>query len=419
MTIKLMKRVLTIAAASTLILTACGNNDSTSKNDNKSAEHQQSEKHNDNKNKIKYPKEGVKGIYVTPGTLQGERFDELIKMINDTDLNAMVIDVKDDTGNITMDLNSDNKLIQKNTTEMVNLKKLMKTLEKNNVYPIARVVTFKDARAAEAHPDWSFKEKNGEVWESDGGDKFLNPFKKEVRDYNIDVAKAAAKAGFREVQFDYVRFPEGFENMDKDLVYSNGKYKGDDMDNTQQRVDSITQFLKSARKEIHPLDEQISADVFGYSATVEEAPGIGQSFPKIAENVDVISSMIYPSHWSPGDFGIEHPDLEPYNTVDKYLEKESDVLKKADHKPKTRPWLQDFTASYLGAGNYKNYDAEAVSDQIQALRDHGINEFLLWDASNEYTQGVNYSPDKSEKAKEKENEDKQEKEDNQDKKDHQ
>ncbi|PTJ25493.1 GTP-binding protein [Staphylococcus simulans] len=414
-----MKRVLTIAAASTLILTACGKNDSTSKNDNKSAEHQQSEKHNDNKNKIKYPKEGVKGIYVTPGTLQGERFDELIKMINDTDLNAMVIDVKDDTGNITMDLNSDNKLIQKNTTEMVNLKKLMKTLEKNNVYLIARVVTFKDARAAEAHPDWSFKEKNGEVWESDGGDKFLNPFKKEVRDYNIDVAKAAAKAGFREVQFDYVRFPEGFENMDKDLVYSNGKYKGDDMDNTQQRVDSITQFLKSARKEIHPLDAQISADVFGYSATVEEAPGIGQSFPKIAENVDVISSMIYPSHWSPGDFGIEHPDLEPYNTVDKYLEKESDVLKKADHKPKTRPWLQDFTASYLGAGNYKSYDAEAVSDQIQALRDHGINEFLLWDASNEYTQGVNYSPDKSEKAKEKENEDKQEKEDNQDKKDHQ
>lgn len=129
--------------------------------------------------------------------------------------------------------------------------------------------------------------------------------------------------------------------------------------------------------------------------------------------------MIYPSHWSPGDFGIEHPDLEPYNTVDKYLEKESDVLKKADHKPKTRPWLQDFTASYLGAGNYKSYDAEAVSDQIQALRDHGINEFLLWDASNEYTQGVNYSPEKSEKAKEKENEDKQEKEDNQDKKDHQ
>lgn len=74
MTIKLMKRVLTIAAASTLILTACGNNDSTSKNDNKSAEHQQSEKHNDNKNKIKYPKEGVKGIYVTPGTLQGRTF---------------------------------------------------------------------------------------------------------------------------------------------------------------------------------------------------------------------------------------------------------------------------------------------------------------------------------------------------------
>ncbi|MEJ7220923.1 putative glycoside hydrolase, partial [Staphylococcus gallinarum] len=88
--------------------------------------------------------------------------------------------------------------------------------------------------------------------------------------------------------------------------------------------------------------------VFGYSATVEEAPGLGQSFPKIAGNVDVISSMVYPSHWSPNDFGIAHPDLEPYKTVDKYLGREHDVLKKAGkHQPQSRPWLQDFTASYL------------------------------------------------------------------------
>lgn len=103
--------------------------------------------------------------------------------------------------------------------------------------------------------------------------------------------------------------------------------------------------------------------------------------------------MVYPSHWSPNDFGIAHPDLEPYKTVDKYLDRERDVLKKAGkHQPQSRPWLQDFTASYLGEGNYKEYDAQAVQDQIQALKDHGINEFLLWDASNEYTKGVDYSP---------------------------
>lgn len=401
----MMRRMLTVVAASTLILTACGSNDSTSedKQNKQSANHKQSEQQKDKqKDKIKYPKDGVKGIYVTPGSLQGEKFDELIKFINETELNAMVIDVKDDSGNITMDLNSDNKLIQKNTTEMVNLKKLMKTLKKNNIYPIARVVTFKDSRLAEEHPEWSFKEQNGQVWESDGGDKFLNPFSKHVWDYDIDVAKAAAKAGFREVQFDYVRFPEGFENMDKHLQYTNGNYKGDDMNHTQQRVDTISNFLKTARKEIHPLDAQISADVFGYSATVEEAPGIGQSFPKIAENVDVISSMIYPSHWNPGDFGIEHPDLEPYKTVDNYLDKEEAVLKKTGkHHPKTRPWLQDFTASYLGEGNYKEYDSKEVSEQIQALRDHGIHEFLLWDASGDYTKGVDYTPEKSQKQSDK------------------
>ena len=383
-----MKRWLTALAVSVLVLSACGTTDDSKSDKQHSAKSEQAKK-----NEVKYPKDGVKGIYVTPNSLKDKKFDELIDFINDTDLNTMVIDVKDDSGNITMNLNSDNKLIQKNTQESVNLKKLMKTLKQNHIYSIARIVTFKDSKLAEEHPEWSFKKKDGEVWESDGGDKFINPFSKKVWDYNINVAKAAANAGFQEVQFDYVRFPEGFENMDTELSYSNGKYKGDDTDHTQQRVETITDFLKTARKSLHKLDVKTGADVFGYSATVEEAPGIGQSFPKIAGNVDVISSMVYPSHWSPNDFGIAHPDLEPYKTVDKYLDREHDVLKKASkHHPQSRPWLQDFTASYLGEGNYKEYDAQAVQDQIQALKDHGINEFLLWDASNEYTKGVDYSP---------------------------
>ena len=136
-----MKRWLTALAVSVLVLSACGTTDDSKSDKQHSAKSEQAKK-----NEVKYPKDGVKGIYVTPNSLKDKKFDELIDFINDTDLNTMVIDVKDDSGNITMNLNSDNKLIQKNTQESVNLKKLIKTLKQNHIYSIARIVTFKDSK---------------------------------------------------------------------------------------------------------------------------------------------------------------------------------------------------------------------------------------------------------------------------------
>ncbi|WP_313469215.1 putative glycoside hydrolase, partial [Carnobacterium sp.] len=135
---------------------------------------------------------------------------------------------------------------------------------------------------------------------------------------------------------------------------------------------------------------EVSVDIFGYSATVPEAPGIGQNFSKISNNVDVISSMIYPSHWG-SYFGISKPDLEPYKLVTEYMKVENELLEGLETPPKSRPWLQDFTASYLGAGNYIEYGATQVEDQIRALHEAGVDEFLLWDANNTYTPGVNYN----------------------------
>lgn len=397
-------KFLAVALAVILVMSAC-NNDTDSNNEKKNSSEQKKTSSKDKKDSnesekdtysdIDYPKDGVKGIYVTPDSASGEQFDELIKFINETELNALVIDVKDDSGNITMDFKSDNKLISSNTVDSVDVKKIIKEMEKNDIYPIARVVTFKDSNLAHQKPDWSFKTADGNVWENEGGDSFINPFDDNVWNYNIEVAKEAAKAGFKEVQFDYVRFPEGFENKDAELQYSNGKYKGSDLNNIKQRVDTITEFLKTARKDLKSYDVKTSADVFGYAATVKETPGIGQSFPKIAENVDVISSMVYPSHWGTGDFGLENPDTEPYKTIDSYLDKEKEALKDVDsEKVKSRPWLQDFTASYLGEGRYIDYNKEQVTAQIQALKDHDIDEFLLWDASGNYNKGVDYNPEK-------------------------
>lgn len=405
-------KILAVLTTSALLLAACSNGDNASdsgqkdgnqKNEqssNKSGNSQSDalKKNNDkntNENKVDYPKDGVKGIYVTSNSTQGAKMDELVKFIKDSNLNTMVIDVKDDTGNITMKLNTGNKQVDKNTLDIVDGKKLLKKLHDNNIYPIARIVTFKDTKLANEHPEWTFRNSDGSVWTNGKGDSFVNPFMKEVWKYDIDVAKAAAKAGFQDIQFDYVRFPEGFENQADSLTYNKGEYKNSQMSSGDQRVDTITKFLEYANKELKPLGVNVSADVFGYSALVENAPGIGQSFPKISKNVDAISSMIYPSHWSNGDFGLQAPDTEPYKTVNRYIQKENSLLDTlGKDKPISRPWIQDFTASYLGAGNYIDYDAKAISEEVQALKDNGVNEFLLWNAGNDYTEGVNYNPKK-------------------------
>lgn len=341
---------------------------------------------------IEYPENGVKGIYVTAYSAGGtDKMKELINFVNSSGLNSMVIDVKDDVGNMTMDLKSENKIVQDSTNDYVtDPAAMMKQLEENEIYPIARVVVFKDTLLAEARPELSFKKADGSVWKNGNGDAFVNPFSKEVWDYNIEVAKQAAKMGFKEIQFDYVRFPEGFENESKSLDYTLGDYETSELDNVQQRVSAVSDFVAYAREQLKAYDVEVSVDIFGYSATVPEAPGIGQNFSKISENVDVISSMIYPSHWN-SYFGISKPDLEPYKLVAEYMKVENKLLSGLETPPKSRPWLQDFTASYLGAGNYQQYGAAQVEDQVRALHDAGVNEFLLWDASNSYTTGVNYN----------------------------
>lgn len=384
------KKIWITLAASALIITGCSSGHENDKSKDNKAEQTANQR-----NKVAYPKDGVKGIYVISNSTQGDKIDQLIKYVKDAKLNAMVIDVKDDEGNVTMKFNTGNKLIDKNTMDIADAKPLLKKLKDNDIYPIARIVTFKDTKLAKEHPEWSYKEKDGSVWQNGKGDSFVNPFVKDVWKYNVSISKEAAKAGFQDIQYDYVRFPEGFENEADQLDYDKGDYKNSKLSKGDQRVDAVTSYLEYARKELKPYNVKISADVFGYSALVKNAPGIGQSFPKISKNVDAISSMIYPSHWSPGDFGLEAPDTEPYKTVNRYIQKENNILDSlGKQKPISRPWIQDFTASYLGEGNYKEYDAKALSDQVQALKDNGVNEFLLWNAGNDYTKGANFNPEK-------------------------
>ncbi|MGN7355762.1 putative glycoside hydrolase [Paenibacillus sp. SAF-054] len=325
----------------------------------------------------------VKGVYVTAYSAGGSRMTQLLDLVDKTDLNAMVIDIKDDAGYITYKTDNPDLIKKGNPQPFIrDINGLMDRLKKHNVYPIARVVVFKDTVLAKKRPDLSFVNSDGTVWKNGKGDSFVNPFSKEVWDYNVEIAKEAAKLGFKEIQFDYVRFPEGFEKRAESLKYiKNGK----------SRVDAVAEFVQYARKQLAPLGVRVSVDIFGYAASVPAAEGIGQDFNKISENVDVISPMVYPSHYTTGWFGAKDPDKEPYKTIKGSM---TDTFKKLDplkeQKPIVRPWIQDFTASWLGSGHYVKYGKTQVEEQIRALKDMKIDEYLLWNATNRYSQGVNY-----------------------------
>ncbi len=340
---------------------------------------------------FEYP-DAVRGIYVTGHSAGGNRFTSLIDLIEKTELNAMVIDIKDDFGYLTYVPEKDSHLSELAIGQpyIKDPRVMLESLEQHKIYPIARIVVFKDSILAKKQPSLSFL--NGDtIWENGRGESFVNPFMKEVWDHNVEIAIEAAKLGFKEIQFDYVRFPEGFEKRHDSLGYSYGPYEQSTANPVQRRVDAVTDFVAYAREQLEPYGVEVSVDIFGYAATLTEAPGIGQNFSKIASNVDVISSMIYPSHWT-SYFGIKKPDLEPYKLVSEYAKVENEVLSKLDNAPTSRPWLQDFSASWLGKGNYMRYGKTEVEAQIKALKENGINEYLLWNAGNKYSFGVDYTP---------------------------
>lgn len=351
---------------------------------------------------IPYPEEGVKGLYLTTDNLlDDEYFDYIIDYIDQTALNAVVIDFKDDYGQIIPLVETDNPLIDAHSLGLVNLQEKLKVFEEKGIYPIARIVTFKDYMLSDSRPDLSFHDsETGLIWQDDNGAQFINPFSKEVWDYNVQISIEAAKMGFKDIQFDYVRFPEGFNVFADDLEYDIGDYGSYVTDDVEteggERVMAINDFLEYARDQLAPYGVKISADIFGYTAVAGDAPdvrGIGQNFAQMAEHVDAVSSMVYPSHWGEGFFGIQYPDLNPFEAINEYMYSEEIALSEVSNPIITRPWLQDFTAWYMIPGTFQEYGAQQVQEQIVALQQHGVHEYLLWNASGDYSEGVDYAPE--------------------------
>jgi hypothetical protein len=308
----------------------------------------------------------VIGIYSTSWIAGSKRMEELIRFIKETKVNAIVIDVKDDTGVISYP--SSVPLAQEigaTSKRAPAMKELVARLKQENIYTIARIVVFKDPILANKHLELAVKNKGGGIWRDRKGMIWVDPNCEKVWKYNLDVAKEAIAMGFSEIQFDYVRFLSDGKISQAVYPYSKGDSK----------EDVIRNFLLYAKKDINALGVPLSADIFGLVLTVPDDLNIGQKLEKIADAVDIISPMTYPSHYPRGTFGIEKPDLHPYEVIDQAMK---DGLKRLNnHKVKIRPWLQDFNLGSV-------YGRKQLQDQIKALADNGIYDYLFWNPNNRY-----------------------------------
>ncbi|NCE66210.1 sugar fermentation stimulation protein [Pseudoflavonifractor sp. 524-17] len=326
------------------------------------------------------PPDGVHGIYIS-GPVAGDPYlDTLLTLIDETELNTVVIDVKNDEGNLTYRLAEGTPAeLGACVSYIRDLPGLVSSLKERGIYTIARISAFKDPLLAQARPDLALRRADGTPL-SEGGDlAWVNPYEQEVWDYLTEIALGAADAGFDEVQFDYVRFPTGKDVQEADY--------GPAAQN-MSREDAIVAFLEHVRTALHERGVWLSADVFGaVIGSKVDAGLIGQDYARMAQAADFLCPMVYPSHYAAGAFGLAVPDQKPYETVLAALKKSQSALAllPEENRAQIRPWLQDFTATWVSG--HIPYGEEELRAQIQAVYDAGYTGWLLWNARNSYTAG--------------------------------
>lgn len=323
------------------------------------------------------PRVKAKGIYLTLNTaIDPKKLDALIKKANETEINAFVIDVKNDSDHLLFESDAAKKYNPKAGYAKKDISEMMQKLKDNNIYTIARIVAFKSPQYALENPERAITYKGtNTVYKNRSGVAWASAYDRQLWDYNIEISKEAARLGFNEIQFDYVRFPALTKAARAKL----------DMKNTrdENRTQAIHNFLKKAYEELSKEEVYVSADIFGWATSSISDEGIGQHWEALTSVVDYTSPMIYPSHYGPGIYGLAVPDAHPYKTVYQSTKDGIERNKNVNNPAIIRPWIQDFTARWVKG--YINYGPTEVRAQIQALEDLGVEEFILWSPGNNYT----------------------------------
>jgi len=310
--------------------------------------------------KLSNPPEIIKAVYVTGWSAGSSKYlNYLDKLFTNTEINAVVIDIKDYSG-----------LVSYRSGAIKDIDSLVRYLHSKNIYVIGRISVFEDPVFAKAKPELAVQDKiNGGLWKDNNGLYWLDPTSKEVWDYNISIAKDVFFHGFDEVNFDYVRFP------------SDGKTESIEFpvwDGIKPKPEVIKEFFEYTRAQL--AGEAISADLFGQTTTNRDDMGIGQIIENAFENFDYVCPMIYPSHYIYGFLGFNNPAEHPYEIVKYSLD--TALARQGKLGGKLRPWLQDFD---MGA----NYTVDMVQAEIKAVKDamgENYAGYMLWNSSNIYTQ---------------------------------
>ena len=311
-------------------------------------------------NKFKKEHDEIRGVY-----LNGYLFNNLNKresieeILMSTNVNTLVIDVKTDNGHILFDTDVEEVSYLNNERVKFSKNEIQDLREIKDLYLIARLVVFQDPLFAKFFPDEAVFDSRLNKPYSQNGQFFLDPSSEKVQNYIVNIAVEACRLGFDEIQYDYIRYPD-----------SNNKFMRFDTKNDfENRVNNINSFLSKSRKMLHNEGCLLSADTFGYILTNKQDGGIGQNLESIVENVDFISPMVYPSHYTNGSFGYQNPNKHPYEVITAAL---TDALDRGIDKDKIRPFLQGFWHSN-----------EDIRNNIKAASDLKM-DWLIWNILSVY-----------------------------------
>ncbi|MCQ2532156.1 MAG: putative glycoside hydrolase [Saccharofermentans sp.] len=334
-------------------------------------------------NPVPYIHNEIHALYIS----SAENLDACIELANNSEINAFVIDLKE-SGVVYFDTTNETALQIGYVYVQYDIDEVVQKCHENNILVIGRIVCFKDPKLAETFPDRAICDSAGNMlyFPTEGSNAFASPYDSRNWDYYISLAEEAIGHGVDEIQFDYVRFPTG------STTSGATPYFGIESE-VPSKSEAINRFLQTARIRIQDtLGVPLGADIFGIAVTSSlDGDILGQDWETVGlSGVDSLCPMIYPSHYALGTMlngaVYETPDKEPYAMMYGVL---TNGRKYSDQEgyATVRPYLQAFTAAYIGAGNYMEYDYTAINDQIRGLQDAGFSEFILWNAEVQYPNG--------------------------------
>ena len=319
------------------------------------------------------PPAAVHGVYLNGWVFGSERFYDLVRLADTTEVNSFVIDVKDDRGYLTypsavptaIEVGANRQARARDTRQRLAL------LHQHGIYAIARIVVAKDPLLAVNKPGWGVRSTLGGFWQDRIGTRWVDAYNDSVWTYAADLAREAVLTGFDEIQFDYLRFPDEPRVLLSQAIFP-AKLPGE----TQR--DAIRRNVGLLRRRTADLGVPFTLDIFGLTTSADDDLGIGQVWEDLSSQADVVLPMVYPSHYRAGAYGITSPNREPYRIVHRALE---DALRKSAALPRAariRPYLQAFTIYRV------RYSASEVRAQIRAAEELGIGDWVLWNSSGVY-----------------------------------